>query len=169
MTVQAAVGSGSLLVIMEQQCAYLAQVIAKCQRDHYASFAVKESAVVDFLKFTDDYHKRTVYTTNCKSWYKLGQEGDAIIRSIWPGSGLHSFVTLKHPRWEDFDWERRKELEHGMSWLGNGDVVKALPKDFTHEEMRSIHKVRGMWGRCLTIGNSFVGRLDRASFCGVLY
>jgi hypothetical protein len=82
---------------------------------------------------------------------------------------LHSFVTLKHPRWEDFDWERRKELEHGMSWLGNGDVVKALPKDFTHEEMRSIHKVRGMWGRCLTIGNSFVGRLDRASFCGVLY
>jgi hypothetical protein len=142
LTTQAAVGSGSLLTMLERQCAYLTEVIAKCQRDHYKSVVVKPQAVTDFLRYTDDYFKRTVYATNCRSWYKLGQEGEATIRSIWPGSGLHAFLALKHPRWEDYEWERMPELAHSMSWLGNGDVLPDLDRHFTYGEMRGAHKVR---------------------------
>lgn len=120
LTTQAAAGSGSLLVVLEQQCSYLTKLIAKCQRDGYRSVVPKQQSVEDFLKYTDAYFGRTVLTTNCKSWYKHGEGGDAFIRAIWPGSGSHAFMTLQHPRWEDFEWERIKDHEHTMSWLGNG-------------------------------------------------
>lgn len=141
LTTQAAVGSGSVLTTMERQSAYVAAVIAKCQRDHYKSVVVKPEAVTDFLRYTDDYFKRTVYATNCKSWYKLGQAGEATIRSIWPGSGLHAYMALREPRWEDYNWERMPESAHSMSWLGNGDVVPHLDRHFAYEHMRSYHEV----------------------------
>lgn len=120
LTTQAAAGSGSLLVVLEQQCSYITKMISKCQRDGYRSVVPKQQSVDDFLKYTDAYFGRTVLTTNCKSWYKNGETGDATIRAIWPGSGSHAFMALQHPRWEDFDWERIKGHDHTMSWLGNG-------------------------------------------------
>ncbi|KLT38493.1 FAD/NAD(P)-binding domain-containing protein [Cutaneotrichosporon oleaginosum] len=120
LTTQAAAGSGSLLVVLEQQCAYITKMIGKCQRDGYRSFAPRRKAVDDFLKYTDAYFGRTVLTSSCRSWYKNGETGEATIRAIWPGSGSHAFMALQHPRWEDFEWETIKEHEHSMSWLGNG-------------------------------------------------
>ncbi|KAL1412225.1 hypothetical protein Q8F55_003236 [Vanrija albida] len=144
LTTQSAVGSGSLLVVAEQQCAYMTKAIAKCQRDGYASFVAKRRAVDDFIAFTDDYFARTVLTTNCKSWYKHADTG--IIRAIWPGSGSHSFVALQDPRWEDFEWERVKArgMKHSMSWLGNGTAPQ-LDGGAVHLAMRDFYKTHVMF------------------------
>lgn len=148
LTTQSAAASGSLLMVMEQQCAYATKVIAKCQRDGYKSVVVKQPAVDDFLKYTDAYFGRTVLTTNCKSWYKNGSSGDATIRSIWPGSGSHCFASLQYPRWEDFEWERLEELDHSMSWLGNG-CAPHIDGAQVHLAMRDFYKVRTV-GAALT-------------------
>ncbi|KZL84482.1 sterigmatocystin biosynthesis monooxygenase stcw [Colletotrichum incanum] len=37
-------------------------------------------------------------TGNCKSWYKNGTTGRAKITTLWPGSYLHGFTALRHPR-----------------------------------------------------------------------
>ncbi|GMK58644.1 hypothetical protein CspeluHIS016_0600860 [Cutaneotrichosporon spelunceum] len=139
LTTQAAAQSGSLLVVLEQQCSYITKVISKCQRDGYASFAPKQQAVDDFLKYTDAYFGRTVLTTNCKSWYKNGEAGEATIRAIWPGSGSHAYVAFQNPRWEDFDWDRLKEQEHTMSWLGNGCAAYLDGAD-VHLAMRGFYR-----------------------------
>lgn len=123
-------------MVLERLCQYLTEVIGKCQRDAYKTVVVKQRAVDDFLKYTDAYFKRTVYSDNCRSWYKLGKKGEATIRTIWPGSGLHCYESLKYPRWEDYEWEKIDEAEHSMSWLGNGDVEPSLDRDFVYQDMR---------------------------------
>lgn len=37
-----------------------------------------------------------------------------------PGSSLHALRALKHPRWEDFNYERLDSTKNRLNWLGNG-------------------------------------------------
>jgi hypothetical protein len=40
---------------------------------------------------------------------------------LWPGSALHGIYTWREPRWEDYDYEYREELQgNPFKWLGNG-------------------------------------------------
>ncbi|KAK2002732.1 FAD/NAD(P)-binding domain-containing protein [Colletotrichum falcatum] len=142
---QAGVGTGSLLVMMEQQIAYLTKCIQKCVREGYKSIVIKDSAVESFLKYTDNYFDRTVFTANCKSWYKNGAAGRAKIRALWPGSCLHGYSALRHPRWEDFEYERLEDYDHPMAWLGNGDVRPDLDRAFYLEELWAMHKDHPMF------------------------
>lgn len=135
------VGSGNLIIVMESQTAYMAKTISKCQREGYKSFQVKQSAVDSFLKYSDDYFARTVFSDNCKSWYKGGKKNGAI-RTLWPGSSSHLALALKHPRWEDYDWERLPEYEHPMSWLGDGHIPAYFDPAFYYDDLRSQHAVR---------------------------
>ncbi|KAK2016164.1 FAD/NAD(P)-binding domain-containing protein [Colletotrichum eremochloae] len=142
---QSAVGTGSLLLLLEQQIAYVTKCIQKCIREGYKSIVVKESAVDSFLKYTDNYFDRTVFNGNCKSWYKNGTTGKATIRTLWPGSCLHGYTALRHPRWEDFDYERLSDYDHPMAWLGNGDVRPDLDRAFYFEELWALHKDHPMF------------------------
>lgn len=36
------------------------------------------------------------------------------------GSCLHALIALKHPRWEDFSYERLGNYRNRLHWLGNG-------------------------------------------------
>ncbi|WDK22961.1 hypothetical protein CGRA01v4_14252 [Colletotrichum graminicola] len=142
---QSGVGTGSLLLLMEQQIAYATKCIQKCAREGYKSIVVKGSAVDSFLKYTDNYFDRTVFNGNCRSWYKNGATGKAKIRTLWPGSCLHAYTALRHPRWEDFDYERLDEYDHPMAWLGNGDVQPDLDRTFYFEELWGMHKDHPMF------------------------
>ncbi|OHF03868.1 hypothetical protein CORC01_00730, partial [Colletotrichum orchidophilum] len=142
---QSGVGSGSLLVLMEQQIAYVTKCIHKCIREGYKSMVVKDEAVESFLEYADNYFDRTVYNGNCKSWYKNGASGKAKIRTLWPGSCLHGYTALRHPRWEDFNYERSEEYVHRMAWLGNGDVRPDLDRAFYFDEIWAMHKDHPMF------------------------
>lgn len=53
-------------MLSEQMTAYALQAIAKCQVEGYRAIQVKDEAAASFMKFTDDYFARTVFTTNCE-------------------------------------------------------------------------------------------------------
>ncbi|KAK1981582.1 hypothetical protein LZ30DRAFT_760505 [Colletotrichum cereale] len=142
---QSGVGTGSLLLLMEQETAYATKCIQKCIREGYKSIVVKESAVESFLRYTDNYFDRTVFSGNCKSWYKNGATGKARIRTLWPGSCLHAYTALRHPRWEDFDYARLGDYDYSMAWLGNGDVRPDLDRAFYLEELWAMHKDHPMF------------------------
>ncbi|KAK1470009.1 hypothetical protein CMEL01_01776 [Colletotrichum melonis] len=145
LSVQSGVGSGSLLILMEQQIAYVTKCIQKCIREGYKSIVVKDDAVESFLQYADNYFDRTVYSGNCKSWYKNGASGKAKIRTLWPGSCLHGYTALRHPRWEDFEYERGEDYDHRMAWLGNGDVRPDLDRVFYLDEIWAMHKDHPMF------------------------
>ena len=38
------------------------------------------------------------------------------------GSGLHALRALRHPRWEDYDYERKDDENNLLYWLGDGQT-----------------------------------------------
>ncbi|KAK4048940.1 hypothetical protein OIV83_004496 [Microbotryomycetes sp. JL201] len=113
-------GSGSLLVLFERQVDYITEVIAKMQREQLAAISAKADAIKDYMEYIANYFERTVYSEKCRSWYKAGRELGPVI-GLWPGSCLHAIKALKHPRWEDFDYQQRGQPNR-FAWLGNGSA-----------------------------------------------
>ncbi|MBS0164437.1 MAG: hypothetical protein JSS48_17940 [Nitrospira sp.] len=128
-------------MLVEQMSKYMIQVIDKCQREGYKSIQPKDEAVESFMKYTDDYFQRTVFTANCKSWYKNGQSGASKVRALWPGSSQHAFIALRNPRWEDFDYRRAEGYDHTMAWLGNGHIKEDVDMAFYYPELRAYYSV----------------------------
>ncbi|TXT03807.1 hypothetical protein VHUM_04371 [Vanrija humicola] len=145
---QTGVSSGVGLISMEQQLAYIAKAVSKCQRDGYKSMVVKQEPVDSFMKYTDAYFERTVFTVDCNSWFKDPKgktpRGGNRIRVLWPGSSGHLVLALKEPRWEDYDYTILPEYKDTMGWLGNGNIPADLDPVFYYEELRAGYKV-GLW------------------------
>ncbi|KAI1787765.1 FAD/NAD(P)-binding domain-containing protein [Ganoderma leucocontextum] len=115
------IGAGVLLPILEFAVGYAVQATAKMQRERLKSMEVKLRAVQDFDKYIEGYFPQSVYSANCRSWYKLGKEEGRII-GLWPGSNLHAIKALQYPRWEDYDYERADPEENSLYWLGDGQT-----------------------------------------------
>ena len=144
----AAIGSGSLTMMIESVGDYIVKCIRKLQKENIKSMCIKKERVEDFLEYTDRYFEKTVFQDECRSWYKTEIEEEEngekvrknVISGLWPGSTLHCIEALRSPRWEDYDYEylpepdedgsheidglsvleKRKNRGNAMSWLGNG-------------------------------------------------
>ncbi|CDO72702.1 hypothetical protein BN946_scf184985.g122 [Trametes cinnabarina] len=110
-----AVGSGSLLALMEYQVMYAVQAAAKLQRERLRSIEVKPEAVRDYDQYID-----SVYSAKCRSWYKGGREEGRVI-GLWPGAYL-IYRALSYPRWEDYNYERADPIQNRLYWLGDGQT-----------------------------------------------
>jgi hypothetical protein len=120
----AAIGTGSLTMMMEMEGDYIIKCIRKMQKEEVRSMDVKPKMVQNFSQIIESYFKRTVYLDSCNSWYRShGGAGDRIT-GLWPGSSLHAMETFRSPRWEDFDYvyegEEDGEEVNRLAWLGNG-------------------------------------------------
>jgi cation diffusion facilitator CzcD-associated flavoprotein CzcO len=77
-------GTGNLLVLIEKMADYFTACATKIQRDNIAAMSPKPESVRRFVEHCDKYFERTVFTQNCRSWYKGGTE-DGRVSALWPG------------------------------------------------------------------------------------
>ncbi|BGP16207.1 hypothetical protein JCM10213_007065 [Rhodosporidiobolus nylandii] len=112
-------GSGSLLILFEKEVDYIVECIDKMQREQIKEMAPKAEAVHDWMEYTHSYFKGTVFGTKCRSWYKKGLEEGPVV-ALWPASVCSALATLKHPRWEDFEYKTASPQRNRFGWVGNG-------------------------------------------------
>lgn len=80
----AALGEGSLLLLIEKEIDYFTECVMKMQRDNIRSMTVRKEAVKRFTQHCDQYFSQTVFSSKCRSWYKGGKE-DGRVTALWPG------------------------------------------------------------------------------------
>ena len=123
--------SGPFLSTIECQADYMLKLIDRYQTENMHSFAPKPEAVADFMSHAAKILARTVWSEDCRSWYKRSpkQRGSssedrplpslsaAESLTIWPGSGLHYMEAMADVRADDWDITYRGNR---FEWLGNG-------------------------------------------------
>lgn len=131
-----AIGSGSLTMMIESLGDYIVRCVRKLQKENILAMTVKSARVDDFLEYSGEYFKRTVFSDDCRSWYKNARNE---VTGLWPGSTQHCLEVLRSPRWEDFEYVYVGEESFGkgkgkegnrLAWLGNG---------WTDNQMRERH------------------------------
>ncbi|KAL3442014.1 hypothetical protein BJX65DRAFT_321727 [Aspergillus insuetus] len=109
-------GIGSALNTHEVQVDYMVKMIKRIQAENIKSLTVKQDAVNHLYQHMEAFHERTVWTADCKSWYKNNIWGGKIW--LWGGSALHYMQTIMDPKYEHYDF---KYLTPNIfSYLGNG-------------------------------------------------
>ncbi|KAL1887135.1 hypothetical protein Sste5346_010424 [Sporothrix stenoceras] len=110
------IGSGPLVGAIEAQADYMLHWCDRWQTDRIHSFTPRRDAIADFAARTDLFMREAIWADGCRSWYK-SHTVDGRVSALWPGSSMHFFEALAHPRHEDFDVVYRGNR---FDWLGNG-------------------------------------------------
>ncbi|CAG9953894.1 unnamed protein product [Clonostachys rosea f. rosea IK726] len=129
------VGNGSLIPQMEWAGLYAAKWIEKMAKEHIHSIDPKQEAIEDFNVYTQEYLKRTVYTSHCRSWYK-NNKVHGPVTTMWAGSPLHFKELMGVQRAEDYDIKylspnRYFFFGNGITWkdANEEDLSYYLRKD----------------------------------------
>ena len=110
------VHNGSIMGPLTANGDYIIDVLNKMQRDHIKSLAPRSDVTDRFNEHVQQWIKRTVWTQDCRSWFKNNQTNR--VTALWPGTALHYREAIIRPRYEDY----AIEYLHGNPWaiLGNG-------------------------------------------------
>lgn len=81
---------------------YAVNWVRKMAHEQIHSVDPKQEAVDDFNVYTQEFLKRTVYTSHCRSWYK-NNKIDGPVTAMWAGSPMHFKEMMSVQRGEDFD------------------------------------------------------------------
>lgn len=95
------VENGSALGPLTAVTKYAVQVIKKLQKDNIKALDPKHSVTDLFNEHVQTFIKSTVWTENCRSWYKNNDTGKVF--AVWPGSSLQFMQAIETPRYEDFE------------------------------------------------------------------
>lgn len=76
--------SGTLLPSIETTVEYAVKCMRKMQTETIRSMDVKQEALDDIYAHFDEFHKTTVFSEECRSWFKDGKIKNRIY--LWPGS-----------------------------------------------------------------------------------
>ncbi|KAF7551343.1 hypothetical protein G7Z17_g5103 [Cylindrodendrum hubeiense] len=110
--------SGTLLPSIETTIEYAVKMMKKIQHENIRSISVKQDALNDIYAHFDEFHKKTVFQEECRSWFKDGKQKNRIY--LWPGCTIHFLKSIKEPRYEDY--EIRYRFGNRFAFLGNGQV-----------------------------------------------
>ncbi|KHN98020.1 Flavin monooxygenase-like protein [Metarhizium album ARSEF 1941] len=120
----APVGHGSLLSVMEWTAEYILRWCRKMATQGIKSVTVDSVATQEYNAYTQEFLKRTVWASGCRSWYKNNRR-DGIITAMYAGSILHYKELLESFRTEDFHFEYRGA--NRFAFMGNG--LTSLERD----------------------------------------
>ncbi|EEU48334.1 uncharacterized protein NECHADRAFT_75799 [Fusarium vanettenii 77-13-4] len=116
-------GTGNLLIIMEHAHQYMAKILHRLAYGNVRTIEPKRRQVDNFTNYCDEYFERTVYTTDCISWYKTPGKSSGErprVTALWPGSSLHAIRALESVRWDDYEMESCDGNDFG--WFGDGST-----------------------------------------------
>ncbi|KAF2708013.1 FAD/NAD(P)-binding domain-containing protein [Pleomassaria siparia CBS 279.74] len=117
--------NGTLIPSIETTIEYSIKCMKKMQTEGIKSMAVKQEALDEIYAHFDTYHQNTVWTEECRSWFKDGRIKNRIY--LWPGATIHFLKTIKDPRFEDYDFTYR--YKNRFAFLGTGDVKATASRD----------------------------------------
>ncbi|KAG0134306.1 hypothetical protein HOY82DRAFT_577451 [Tuber indicum] len=121
------VGHGSLLSVMEWTTEYIIRWAKKIASENIKAVMVKPNVVREWNVYAQEYLKRTVWTSGCRSWYKNGKiEGK--VTATYPGSVIHYKEVLETIRGEDFNIEY-SEPRNRFGFMGNGFAALEMDED----------------------------------------
>ncbi|PGH26433.1 hypothetical protein AJ80_01931 [Polytolypa hystricis UAMH7299] len=110
--------NGTLLPSIETTIEYSIQMMKKIQHEQIKAIEVKQDALDEIYAHFDEFHKDTVFSEDCRSWFKDGKIKNRIY--LWPGSTIHFLKSIKTPRLEDYNIRYR--YKNRFAFLGNGEV-----------------------------------------------
>jgi hydroxyversicolorone monooxygenase len=116
------VENGSVMGPLTTVSHYALSCISKLQTESLHSFAPKQSVTDSFNAHVQTWIKKTVWTEDCRSWYKNNETGR--VNAVWPGSSLHYQKAIARVRWEDMEmqWNGEKEWGNMWGWMGTGST-----------------------------------------------
>lgn len=112
------IGNGPVLIAIEAEVEYIIQMLAKFQKENIRSFDIKQGPVDAFNEWKDHYMQHTIWTEECRSWYKSGSAFGKVA-ALWPGSTLHYLEALRTPKYEDWTYQYQPNT-NPWAYLGNG-------------------------------------------------
>ena len=83
----------------------------------HRSVTVKLDVIREFNDYSQEYLKRTVWSSGCRSWYK-NDKTDGPVTAMYAGSVLHYREFLQAFRTQDFDFEYL--TPNRFQFMGNG-------------------------------------------------
>ncbi|KAH6885978.1 hypothetical protein B0T10DRAFT_576797 [Thelonectria olida] len=104
---------------------YTIKIMKKIQHENIRSISVKQEVLDEIYAHSDEFHKKTVFQEECRSWFKDGKQKNRIY--LWPGCTIHFLKTIKEPRFEDY--EIRYRYNNRFAFLGNGQIKASVTKD----------------------------------------
>ncbi|EXJ78167.1 cyclohexanone monooxygenase [Capronia epimyces CBS 606.96] len=116
------IGNGPVLAAIEFQADYMLQFINRWQTENIHSFVPKVDATEDFIKYTDSVMQKTVWSEECRSWYK-SNSSTGRVSALWPGSSLHYMEAIREARFDDYEI---KYSGNRFAWMGNGSSQTEL-------------------------------------------
>ncbi|KAF4331907.1 monooxygenase [Fusarium beomiforme] len=108
---------GSLLAVMSFTVDYISRWIRKISTQNIKSILVRQDALNDYNVYVQELLKTTVWTGDCRSWFKNGKV-DGRVTAMYPGSVIHFKEMLDEFRTEDFEYEHT--TKNRFQFMGNG-------------------------------------------------
>lgn len=121
----ALIGHGSLMESLGWSAEYMIKWIKKIAFEDIKAVAPKETAVEDFIVYSDQIHQTLTWTGACRSWYK-NNTVDGRVTATFAGSALLFKKLIEELRPEDFDIKPRDK--NRFRFLGNGFMAYELQK-----------------------------------------
>lgn len=88
---------------------------------YYRSAQVRQDALNDYNVYVQELLKTTVWTGDCRSWFKNGKV-DGRVTAMYPGSVIHFKEMLDEFRTEDFEYEYT--TQNRFQFMGNGLTLR---------------------------------------------
>lgn len=136
------VQNGTPFGTFHAQGQYSINVIQKLQRDNIRSLEPKRDIAEAFVRHTDDYHKNTVFSDTCRSWYKNNETGRTT--AVWPGSALHFREIVGNPRWEHYNIDYR-DAKNIFAFMGVGLVKELLTPGMDTTSYLNTSNIDPLW------------------------
>ena len=128
---------------------YTIKLIKKLQTEYIASLTPKQGITDLFNAHCQEWVRHTVWTENCRSWYKNNETGR--VNAVWPGSSLHYIEVIKEPRYEDFDIEYLGPAKRNpWAYLGLG-TVRALVEKTDTSPYFNLSQIDDKWAKAMRL------------------